>query len=217
MRSTGLREKMRRLLTLKNSSPYCSDRTLWRGWAQVQTWKEQRNCSAAQNVVRGRPKQQAAINSAAAVSATSALLIILSHQGRNWGHPRAERFIPWPPNLYSLINCNFFFFSSTHKSASMHDQALSVWFCGLQEWPWPGTKTFNLKDACNRFRAGTAAPPCSSASHRSLAAIHNGCSHFTKGHRLEIVPHNLWSRYPVILQPPGRGKSVCQRFLTSCS
>lgn len=83
MRSTGLREKTLRRLTLRNSSPYYSDRTLWRGWAQVQTRKEQRNCSAAHNMVRGRQKQHAAINSPVAVSATSALLIIPSHQGRN--------------------------------------------------------------------------------------------------------------------------------------
>lgn len=221
MRSTGLREKMRRLLTLKNSSPYCSDRTLWRGWAQVQTWKEQRNCSAAHNLVRERQEQRAAINPPLAVSATSALLIIPSHQGRNWGHPPAERFTPWPPNLLlfdqlQLLFYFIFFLSSTHESASVHDQALSVWLCGLQEWPWPGTKTFNLKDACIRFRAGTAAPPCSSASRRNLAGVRNGCSHFAKGHRLEIVPHNLWSRYHVILQGPGTGKAVCQRFLTSC-
>ena len=213
MRSTGLREKTRRHLTLKNSSPYCSDRTLWRGWAQVQTWKEHRNCPPAQNLVRGRQKQQAAIKSPVAVGATSALLISPSHQGRNWGHPPAERFIPWPHNPNSLINCNYFL-SSTHEWASMHDQALSVWFCRLQELPWPGTKTFNLKDACNWLRAGTAAPPWSRASHISLAAVHNSCSHFTEGHRLELVPHNLWSPYQVILPPPGMGEPVCQHVLT---
>lgn len=36
MRSTGLREKMLHLLTLRTSSPCCSGRILWRGWVQVQ-------------------------------------------------------------------------------------------------------------------------------------------------------------------------------------
>lgn len=167
-RSTGRREKMLLLSTLRSWSPCCSGRILWSGWALVR-WntkrkreKEGKNPThgTAGNSVRARQTQRATINSHVTAGATSVLLISLSRQGRNWG--TAEQFILWPPHLFPLINLQLFP-SPVCESGSMHDQAPRV-CCSVDCKNGRGTKVFNHRDACMWLGAGTAAPPYSSRS-----------------------------------------------------
>lgn len=186
------------LSTLRSWSPCCSGRILWSGWALVRRntkrkrEKEGKNLThgTAGNSVRARQTQRATINSHVTAGATSVLLISLSRQGRNWG--TAEQFILWPPHLFPLINLQLFP-SPVCESGSMHDQAPRV-CCSVD--------CKNGRDLGQRSLI-TGMHVCGSVRGRLHLLTHldlpsPGCrsqrlqlSH--KGHRQEMVLHNLWS------------------------
>ncbi len=103
-RSTGLKERTLHLPTLRSSSPCCSGRIHWRGWAQVQT-RSKRKCDTTRNSVRTRRAQQVPINTHVTVSATSAPLIIPRKKLRS---SSSMAVYPAASSPFPLINCNYF-------------------------------------------------------------------------------------------------------------
>lgn len=129
MKSTGLRETMPHLLTLRSSSPCCWDRILWKGLAQVHTGTYIPVAKKMQPVTWSRQAQQATIHSHVTINATSAQLIISSHRRRNevqqqWNSLSRDRL---PASLWPLA----IIFLRFHESCSVHNQALRLQVCGL--------------------------------------------------------------------------------------